>query len=44
LADTRDESKTMTSRQHISAIERTAADAGAAASLILGTLLLLIRP
>jgi hypothetical protein len=34
----------MSTRQTICAIERTAATAGAAASLILGTLLLLIRP
>jgi hypothetical protein len=34
----------MSSRHDISAIERTADNAGAAASLILGTLLLLIRP
>ena len=35
---------TMSSRHDICAIERTAGNAGAAASLILGTLLLLIRP
>jgi hypothetical protein len=34
----------MSTRQTICAIERTAATAGSAASLILGTLLLLIRP
>ena len=34
----------MTLRHDISVIERTAGSAGAAASLILGTLLLLIRP
>jgi hypothetical protein len=35
---------TMSSRHEICAIERTAGNAGAAAPLILGTLLLLIRP
>jgi hypothetical protein len=34
----------MSTRQTICAIERTALHAGPAASLILGTLLLLIRP
>jgi|GEM_PF-837533 hypothetical protein len=34
----------MSTRYDISATERTAGNAGAAASLILGTLLLLIRP
>jgi hypothetical protein len=34
----------MSTRQTISAIERTAGKAGAAASLILGSLLLLTRP
>jgi hypothetical protein len=34
----------MSTRHEICAIERTAGDADAAASLILGTLLLLIRP
>ena len=34
----------MSTRQTICALERTAVKAGAAASLILGTLLLLIRP
>jgi hypothetical protein len=34
----------MTTRMHIGAIERTAGNAGSAASLILGSLLLLIRP
>jgi hypothetical protein len=34
----------MSARQTISAIERTAGTAGSAASLILGSLLLLIRP
>jgi hypothetical protein len=34
----------MTTRNDTSAIERTAAPAGSAAILILGTLLLLIRP
>jgi len=34
----------MSARQNISAIERTADTAGSAATLILGTLLLLIRP
>ncbi len=34
----------MTTRHDISAIERTAAEAGSAATLILGSLLLLIRP
>jgi hypothetical protein len=40
----RDEGTAMSARQIICAIERTAADAGSAASLILGSLLLLIRP
>jgi hypothetical protein len=34
----------MSTRQTICAIERTAGNAGSAAILILGTLLLLIRP
>ena len=34
----------MSTRHDIRAIERTAGNAGTAASLILGTLLLLIRP
>ena len=34
----------MSTRQTICAIERTAETAGSAATLILGTLLLLIRP
>jgi hypothetical protein len=34
----------MSTRRQICAIERTAPKAGAAATLILGTLLLLIRP
>jgi hypothetical protein len=34
----------MSTRRNIRAIGRTAANAGSAASLILGTLLLLIRP
>ena len=34
----------MSMRQDICAIERTAKNAGSAATLILGTLLLLIRP
>jgi hypothetical protein len=34
----------MTTRHETSAIERTAAPAGSAATLILGSLLLLIRP
>jgi hypothetical protein len=34
----------MSTRHDICAIERTAGNAGSAASLILGTLLLLIRP
>jgi hypothetical protein len=34
----------MSARNAIGAIERTAGTAGSAASLILGTLLLLIRP
>src|SRR5689334_19836552 len=42
--DTRDEPGTMSTRHEIRAIEQTASNAGAAASLILGTLLLLIRP
>ena len=36
--------QSMSSRQTICATERTAANAGSAATLILGTLLLLIRP
>jgi hypothetical protein len=42
--DTREEPETMSARHEICAIERTAGYAGAAGSLILGTLLLLIRP
>ena len=42
--DTREEPGTMSTRHEICAIERTADNAGTAASLILGTLLLLIRP
>ena len=34
----------MSTRQNICAIERTAGHAGSAATLILGSLLLLIRP
>jgi hypothetical protein len=40
----RDEGMAMSTRQIICATERTAGHAGSAASLILGTLLLLIRP
>jgi hypothetical protein len=40
----REEPEIMSTRRKICAIERTAGDADAAASLILGTLLLLIRP
>src|SRR4029078_2627520 len=42
--DTREEPGTMSTRHDIRAVERTAGNACAAASLILGRLLLLIRP